>query len=49
MIAEFSEKPMPTRTSFRVSGVEQIVKFRKTDLVALKPARSGGISCLKPG
>lgn len=36
LIAESSGKPMPTRTSFRLSGVEQIVKFRKTGLVALE-------------
>lgn len=27
---------MPTRTSFRVSGVDRIAKFRKTGLVALE-------------
>ena len=27
---------MPTRTSFRVSGVDRIAKFRKTGLTALE-------------
>ena len=36
LIAESSGKPMPTRTSFRVSGVDRIAKFRKTGLVALE-------------
>ncbi len=36
LIAESSGKPMPTRTSFRVSGVDRIAKFRKTGLAALE-------------
>ena len=36
LIAESSGKPMPTRTSFRVSGVDRIARFRKTGLVALE-------------
>ncbi len=36
LIAESSGKPMPTRTSFKVSGVDRIARFRKTGLVALE-------------
>ncbi|MDD4376732.1 MAG: DUF362 domain-containing protein [Eubacteriales bacterium] len=36
VIAESSGKPMPTRTSFKVSGVDRVAKYRKTQLVALE-------------
>ena len=36
LIAESSGKPMPTATSFRISGIDRISRFRKTGLVALE-------------
>lgn len=36
LIAESSGKPMPTRTSFKVSGVDRIARHRGCDLVALE-------------
>ena len=36
VIAESSGKPMPTRTSFRVSGIDRIARHRKTGLLALE-------------
>lgn len=36
LIAESSGKPMPTRTSFRVSGIDRMAKYRQTGLVALE-------------
>ncbi|OUN30023.1 DUF362 domain-containing protein [Blautia sp. An81] len=36
LIAESSGKPMPTATSFRISGMDRIARFRKTGLVTLE-------------
>ena len=42
LIAESSGKPMPTRTSFKVSGIDRIARFRKTGLVALENLPGAG-------
>lgn len=36
VIAESSGKPMPTATSFHISGIDRIAKYRKTQLTALE-------------
>lgn len=36
VIAESSGKPMPTKTSFKTSGIDRIAKYRKTQLVTLE-------------
>ena len=36
VIAESSGKPMPTRTSFKVSGIDRLARYRGTGLVALE-------------
>ena len=36
VIAESSGKPMPTATSFRISGIDRIAQYRKTGLVTLE-------------
>lgn len=36
LIAESSGKPMPTRTSFKVSGVDRIARYRRTGLMELE-------------